>query len=43
LLLQIVQDWQRGAWRIALTVDERLRQREIKGRSAGHDILPGHL
>ena len=43
LLLQIVQDWQRGAWRVALTVDERLRQREIKGRSAGHDILPGPL
>jgi hypothetical protein len=26
LLLQIVQDWQRSAWRVALTVDQRLRQ-----------------
>src|ERR1700722_15758990 len=41
LLLQIVQDRQRGAWRVALTINERLRQTQIKGRSAGHNILPG--
>ena len=43
LLLQIVQDWQHGAWRVALPVDQRLRQIQIKGRSARHDILPDHL
>ena len=32
-----------GAWRVALTVNERLRQTQIKGHSAGHDILPGSL
>ena len=30
LLLQIVQDWQRGAGRVALTVDQRLRQERSK-------------
>ena len=43
LLLQIVQDRQRSAWRVALSVDERLRQRQIKGRSAGHNYPPGIL
>jgi hypothetical protein len=40
LLLQVVQNWQRGAQRIALTIDQRSSQIQIKGRSARHGILP---
>ena len=43
LLLQIMQDWQRGARLVALAINQRSRQIQIKGRSARHDILPDHL
>ena len=43
LLLQIVQNWQRRPAHVALTIDQRSRQIQIKGRSARHDILPGRL
>jgi hypothetical protein len=38
--LQIMQDWQRRARDVPLAIDQRLRQIQIKGRSARHDILP---
>jgi hypothetical protein len=41
--LQIMQDRQRSAWPVTLSVDQSLRQRQIKGHSAGQRILPGFL